>query len=208
MKPIREFVVNDLDTLKVLADPLRLQIIELMTPAPVTVKQIAADLSLPSTKLYYHIRLLEEHGLIQVVDTRIVSGILEKHYRAAALNYRVNKTLFSPNLPSGKEGLDVMLTGLYDDTREDVHQSIDAGMIDLAAQEEPGHPLNRSLLLARNTLHLTPERAEELYSRMKALIGEYVRDHVNGSAEYPDEHTYGLLVTLYPSVRGPHNPEE
>jgi DNA-binding transcriptional ArsR family regulator len=208
MKPIREFVVNDLDTLKVLADPLRLQIIELMTPASCTVKQIATDLKLPSTKLYYHIKLLEEHGLIQVVDTRIVSGILEKHYRAAALNYRVNKTLFSPNLPSGKEGLDVMLTGLFDDTRDDVHKSIDAGIIDLAAQEEPGHSLNHSLLLARNTLHLTPERAEELYHRMSDLIGEYVRDHVNGSMDDPDEHTYGLLVTLYPSTRAPHNPEE
>ncbi len=39
-KPEAEFVVSDPDTLKVLADPLRLQIIELMTAAPRTVKWV------------------------------------------------------------------------------------------------------------------------------------------------------------------------
>src|SRR5512145_3269846 len=108
-KPITEYTVNDLETLKVLADPLRIHIIELVTHEPRTVKQVAADLTLPPTKLYYHFKLLEERGLIQVVDTRIVSGIVEKQYQATALSYHVNKTLLSPTSPSGIEGLNVML---------------------------------------------------------------------------------------------------
>ena len=75
--------ITDLESLKVLADPLRLSILEyLMKPS--TVKRIAEKLGKPPTKLYYHFNLLEQHGLIQLVDTRVVSGIIEKHYQATA----------------------------------------------------------------------------------------------------------------------------
>jgi DNA-binding transcriptional ArsR family regulator len=201
-RPEPEYVVNDLDTLRVLADPLRLQIIELLTPAPRTVKQIAADLKLHATKLYYHIKQLEERGLIRVVDTRIVSGILEKHYQAVALSYRVDKSLFSPKSPAGQESLDVMLNGLFEDTKDDIRKSIEAESIDLLAQEGAGKPLHRSLLIARNTLHLSPEKSEEFYRRLNALIREYTR-HA-GQAEDPAEQVYGLLIALYPSTRAPH----
>jgi DNA-binding transcriptional ArsR family regulator len=205
-RPDPEFVVNDLETLKVLADPLRIQIVELITPAPRTVKQIAADLKLPQTKLYYHIKQLEERALIRVVDTRIVSGILEKHYQAAALSYRVNKSLFSPKSPTGKMGLDVMLNGLFEDTKEDIRDSVEAEVIDLLAQEGAGKPLYRSLLIARNTLHLSPEKSEEFYRRLNGLIHEYIRSAADTSE--PDEQVYGLMIALYPSTRVLHHADE
>jgi DNA-binding transcriptional ArsR family regulator len=200
-KPDAEFIVNDLETLKVLADPLRLQIIELMTPAARTVKQLAADLNLPPTKLYYHIKQLEERTLIRVVDTRIVSGILEKQYQAAALSYRVNKTLFSLTSQAGKEGLNVMLTGLFEDTKEDIQNSVEADMIDVSAQEEDEKALYRSLLISRNTLYMTPEEAEEFYKRLKSLVREYVRDEDHLGLTSADEQAYGLMIALYPCVR-------
>lgn len=199
-KPIPEYVVNDLDTLKVLADPLRIRIIELVTHEPRTVKQVAAVLELPPTKLYYHIKLLEEHGLIRVVDTRIVSGIVEKQYQATALSYHVNKGLFSPASPSGMEGLDVMLRGLFEDTRTDIEDSMAGGAIDVHAGEDGEGPVNRMLLIARNTLHLMPEQADEFYHRLRALIREFVGEDERLSGS-PEEQTYGLLVTLYPSTR-------
>ncbi|MBI5667678.1 MAG: helix-turn-helix transcriptional regulator [Chloroflexi bacterium] len=199
-KPIPEYVVNDLDTLRVLADPLRIQIIELVTHEPRTVKQVAAVLELPPTKLYYHIKLLEEHGLIRVVDTRIVSGIVEKQYQATALSYHVNKGLFSPASPSGLEGLDMMLRGLFDDTRADIEESVAGGAIDVHAGEDGDGPVNRMLLIARNTLHLLPEQADDFYRRLRALIREFVGEDERLSGS-PDEQTYGLLVTLYPSTR-------
>ncbi len=207
-KPDAEFIVNDLETLKVLADPLRLQIIELMTPTSRTVKQIAADLRLPPTKLYYHIKQLEERGLIRVTDTRIVSGILEKQYQAAALSYRVNKGLFSLTSEAGREGLNVMLTGLFEDTKEDIQQSVEAGVIDVTEPEDEGKPLYSSLLISRNTLSLTPDQAEEFYRRLRELVREYLRDTDHLSPEEPDEQFYGLMIALYPSIRIPNNVTE
>jgi DNA-binding transcriptional ArsR family regulator len=200
-KPDAEFIVNDLETLKVLADPLRLQIIELMTPAARTVKQIAAELNLPPTKLYYHIKQLEERGLIRVVDTRIVSGILEKQYQAAALSYRVNKALFSLTAQAGKEGLNVMLTGFFEDTKEDIQQSVEAVVIDVSAQADDEKAMYRSLLIARNTLYMTPEQAEDFYRRLRALVREYLRDEDQATPGNPDERAYGLMFALYPCIR-------
>jgi len=200
-KPDAEFIVNDLDTLKVLADPLRLQIIELMTPAARTVKQVAADLNLPPTKLYYHIKQLEERALIRVVDTRIVSGILEKQYQAAALSYRVNKALFSLTAQAGKEGLNVILTDLFEDTKDDIQKSVEADVIDVSAQEGDQKALIRSLLISRNTLYMTPEQAEEFYKRLRALVREYLRDEEHLESTNPDEQSYGLMMALYPCIR-------
>ncbi|NWG18187.1 MAG: helix-turn-helix transcriptional regulator [Chloroflexi bacterium] len=197
-KPISEFVVNDLETLRVLADPLRIQIIELVTHQPRTVKQVAADLDLPPTKLYYHIKQLEERGLIRVVDTRLVSGIVEKQYQAAAFSYHVNKALFSPTSPTGQEGLNVMLTGLFEDARADIQESVAEGAIDLYAEEGGGAQVSRALLIARNTLYLTPARAEEFYRRMRALIREFVSGVEDPSVA---EQAYGLLLALYPTTR-------
>lgn len=199
-KPIPEFVVNDLETLKVLADPLRIQLIELVTHQARTVKQVAADLDMPPTKLYYHIKQLEEHGLIRVVGTRIVSGILEKQYQAVALSYHVNKALFSPTSPTGREGLNLMLGGLFEDTRVDIQESIEGGVIDVHTPEDGDRPINRTLMIARNTLHLLPQQAEEFYRRLRALVREYQRDDETLSGS-PDEQAYGLLITLYPTAR-------
>lgn len=195
-KPEPEFTINDLETLKVLADPLRLQIVELCTQAPRTVKQVASVLNMPPTKLYYHIKQLEERSLIKVVDTRIVSGIVEKQYQAAAFNYRVDRELFSLTSQAGKEGLNVMLTGLFDDTREDIQKSADADVLDVSPDDDD-KPLNRSLLISRATLMLTPEAAETFYHRLKALVREYTEhsQSVNEGGQ-----PYGVLVTLYPST--------
>ncbi len=196
-KPEPEFTINDLETLKVLADPLRLQIVELCTQAPRTVKQVASVLHLPPTKLYYHIKQLEERSLIKVVDTRIVSGIVEKQYQASAFNYRVDRELFSLTSQAGKEGLNVMLTGLFDDTREEIQNSAEADVLDVSPDEDADKPLNRSLLISRNTLHLPPDTAEEFYQRLKALVKEYAELE---PAEQAELQPYGLLIALYPST--------
>ena len=38
------------------------------------------------TNIYYHLNMLERHDLLQVRDTRVVNGIIEKHYGAGQRN--------------------------------------------------------------------------------------------------------------------------
>ena len=62
-RPADEFVVKDLETMKVVTHPLRLQILEYLLAQPRTVKEIAEEIGTTPTKLYYHINLLEKHGM-------------------------------------------------------------------------------------------------------------------------------------------------
>src|SRR5215204_4411779 len=86
--PAPEFVVSDLETLKVVSDPLRIQLLELLVRGPRTVKQLASEMGTTSTKLYYHMSLLEERGIVRVISTRVVSGIIEKQYAITAYSFR------------------------------------------------------------------------------------------------------------------------
>lgn len=79
--PDGQVQVSDPETLKVIADPLRLELLSLLTE-PKTAKELAGSVGVPTTRLYYHLKVLENHGVIKVVSKRLVSGIEEKTYRS------------------------------------------------------------------------------------------------------------------------------
>ena len=70
-QPAPVITISDLDTLKVVSDPFRVQILEVLVHEPQTVNQVAEKMGLAPSKLYYHFNMLEKHGLIQVVDTTL-----------------------------------------------------------------------------------------------------------------------------------------
>ena len=86
-EPLAVRTVDDVDVLKAMADPTRMAILAALMRTrrdlPVmSVKELAAELGEPQTKLYRHVRQLEAAGLIRVASTRMVSGILEQRYQA------------------------------------------------------------------------------------------------------------------------------
>jgi DNA-binding transcriptional ArsR family regulator len=78
--------IQDVETLRALADPTRLAILDALLKPPwprvMAAKELAAELGMPQTRLYRHIRQLDEVGLIKVAETRMVSGIMEQRYQA------------------------------------------------------------------------------------------------------------------------------
>jgi DNA-binding transcriptional ArsR family regulator len=86
-EPVAIRSVASVDMLRALADPTRLAILAVLMERhgelPVmSVKEMAARLAEPQTKLYRHVRQLETAGLIRVASTRLVSGIVEQRYQA------------------------------------------------------------------------------------------------------------------------------
>ncbi len=197
--PKDEMIIDDLETLKVLADPMRLTILEyLMKPS--TVKRIAEKIDKPATKLYYHFNLLEKHNLIQLVDTRIVSGIIEKHYQASAKSYRLARGLLTPGSDNTDEGLDVMFGGIVADARNDIAESIRSGLI----RTDEDREIHDSLLLQSQRFKLTEAQSRAFYDRLLGLIREFSGDDITGANEAnPDAKTYKLMIVLHPSSRNP-----
>jgi DNA-binding transcriptional ArsR family regulator len=189
-----EFIINDFETLKVMADPVRAQIFELLVQDAQTVAQVAEKLGLAASKLYYHFGLLEKAGLIQVVATRQVRNMVEKDYRATADTVDVAPSLLNFNTSEGRENLQAMLAATLDSTREDILRSVQARILDLERGEAPRE---RRLLLTRETSRISGARAEAFQQRLAALVQEFAA--ADGEDDPAEMHAYAMTIALYPS---------
>lgn len=190
-------VIDSLETLKVVADPLRLRILALLRREPATAKQIAQELDAPIKKLYYHLGLLEEHALIRVRSTRIVSGIVEKQYEPTAYRITVDRELLSPAAPEPPAGLDVFLSFVLDHARAEIKKSIAAGLIDPAAPT----PAQGGLALGRLWMRLTPAQRAAFERRQKELYLEFAGQQA--ADDSPDGQYYEILLGTYPVLAPP-----
>lgn len=195
LDPQERLFITSLDTLRVFADPLRQQILDCVRDEPRTVKQIAAQLKRQPTKLYYHINLLEEHQLIRVTETRIVSGIIEKQYRAAARRFDIRRTLLLPGAEGDEDGerLDAALDAILNPIRDEIHRGVERGAID-NHEDAPAH---QRLFLRRAFAGLAPEQAAAFYARLEALLAEYELPPDDADADPP--RGYRLLVGFFPT---------
>lgn len=203
-QPAAELVITSLETLKVFSDPLRQQIIEALLGSPRTAKQLAVELDLAQTKLYYHINLLEEHNLIAVSGTRVVSGIIEKQYAAAAESFRIDQALLTPGQSSGDQGLDAALATILDRTIADIRVSLRHGAI----STDQSLPRQRRMLLMRAISRLTDAQAAEFYDRLEALLDEFDRVDLEPPPAGADTRAYGLTIAVYPSLSQSTRPDD
>jgi DNA-binding transcriptional ArsR family regulator len=192
LRPEDELVITSLETLKVISEPLRLQLLELLADEPRTVKWLAGELNMAATKLYYHVNLLELHGLIRVTGTRIVSGIIEKQYQVTACRFRVERSLLDLASSDDNQPLDTLISSLFEQLRGEIRTSAQRGLIDFS----PDAPRERTLLISRTLGALPPERAMEFYARLEALVKEF--DAVAADQANDDPHIFGLAVVMYP----------
>lgn len=190
-EPDPQLIISTLETLRVFADPLRQQILDCVRDESRTVKQIAALLKRQPTKLYYHINLLEEHKLIRVTDTRIVSGIIEKHYRAAARRFEIRRALLLPGADGeDADRLDAALDAILNPIREEIHRAVEEQIID-NHEDAPAH---RKLLLRRAFARLTDAQAAAFYARLEALIAEFEA----ADSSDAETHAHRLLFGYFP----------
>ncbi|WDL96733.1 ArsR/SmtB family transcription factor [Alicyclobacillus sp. ALC3] len=94
----RYFVIDTPEQLKALSDPLRIRILTRIIVREATGKQLADEFQMSASKVHYHLRELENHGLAEIVRTEEKNGIIQKFYRAVAVDYVVSESL----LPSGQ----------------------------------------------------------------------------------------------------------
>jgi DNA-binding transcriptional ArsR family regulator len=196
-EPAKELTVTSLETLKVLSDALRSRILDLLRAESQTVKQLAARLNLPPKKLYYHINLMEQHRLIQVVSTRIVSGIIEKHYRATAYLFMFDKEVFASDPTAGESALPPGIALLFDVTKTQLEQNVENKLVDL----DEDAPTPRRLLSLWKMARMAPEQAETFYARLEALLDEF--EVMAKAPENDNAQAYRLFLTLFPVRRYP-----
>jgi DNA-binding transcriptional ArsR family regulator len=82
MKPIKH--IDDPRYVKAMSHPLRVRILAMLDERKASPNQLAGWLGASLGTVAYHVRTLQQLGLIELVDETRVRGAVEHHYRAKA----------------------------------------------------------------------------------------------------------------------------
>lgn len=156
--------------IKALAHPLRLRILRLCGLHELTNKQLADRLGHDPGTVLYHVRQLLASGFLEPAEVRRgVSGALEKPYRSSGRSWSLDTALHDAGPDSPLAPLDAL--------REELTE---AGPDALSS-------------LSRFVLHLSPEDAEELITRVHAVLSDYT----DTDQQRSDQPSYGGLFILH-----------
>jgi len=82
-------IIEDPAAAEVSLDPIRSRLLaELATPGSATM--LAGKIGLPRQKVNYHLRTLEQHGLVELVEERRKGNVTERMMRATAASYVIS----------------------------------------------------------------------------------------------------------------------
>jgi DNA-binding transcriptional ArsR family regulator len=190
-----QFMVSDLDTLRVLTDPLRLQILEVLDQRPQTVNQVADKLGHSGSRLYYHINMLEKHGLIKVVETRMVNNMVEKLYWLTAKDIEIDKSLLEFSREGVQDGLVNLVSSSLEATRSEMLRSLQERSFQL---DHGARPIPRDIIIQTSRKRLKDETYQKFLEKIRALLKEF--------SELPEEmgsgeniNSFSLALFLYPN---------
>jgi DNA-binding transcriptional ArsR family regulator len=178
--------VDDVDVLKAMADPTRLAILAALMKSRssrlvMSVKDLAAELGEPQTKLYRHVRQLEAAGLIEVASTRMVSGILEQRYQASQQDLKLGRGFLQEHPDESADVAQTVFDRWWD--------GFFAAYQRYGAEIPPGEPYRKPMLVMID-MKVSPAKAAEVKSKLQ----EIVRDIGDEETEDPQGVTLNLVV--------------
>ena len=83
--------LTTIEEIKAFSDPFRYKI--LMTfykmKQPATVKEIAVAINQVPANVYYHVKKLEKMGILKLIYTKEIKGIIAKYYEPTAITFNI-----------------------------------------------------------------------------------------------------------------------
>ena len=130
--------------------------------------------------------MLEQHGLLVVAESRIVSGIIEKRYTPSARRFRVDRELLSAASAGS--------AGVADQVGDAIGNVLDSAGDGLRSAIASGrfHPGDGKNLVSHGTMRLTAAQAE----RVRSLLKEIAETEDSTEDEAAD---YALTIAFHPS---------
>jgi DNA-binding transcriptional ArsR family regulator len=196
-EPVRE--VRDVETLKALADPNRLRMLQRLMARdeagelPVmSVKELATELAEPQTKLYRHVKQLEAVGLIRAASSRIVSGIVEQRYQACQSDLWLGAGLTDEQKKSAEaEATVAAVLELY---RSQFFAAHRAGAI--VSKDVQGADEHRKMMLGITQAKVPRDEATSFRNRLQQLMDDLAEAEKRAS-DSEDTVTVNVLVGYF-----------
>lgn len=164
---------------RAIADPLRETILELLLERAATITELAAALGRPKGTIAYHVKLLTDNSILQVVRTRRVRAVTENYYgRTARLHF-------------------VGALKALDESGRPIYGNYLVTAAKESAQAHRADDLSAILRYAR----IPRENLREFRRRMFDLADEFSTLPRGG------EQDFAFVAALYPTERQPHLPD-
>lgn len=186
------FTLSRLEQVRALADPLRLRLVEALVARELPVAELARALEVPTTRLYHHVDVLYDAGLIEITRRVRRRGGEERYYRAVARQYRLDDGLLSFDSDGGRstEELVDLARSVLGSALEQLTEGLEAGAL------VPG--AGRALILEDRELRLAAAGAAALAKELPAWLDDFARRH--GS---PRGAATRLVLAAFPVPRRP-----
>lgn len=91
-------IIDDPVVAVAMLDPLRQSVLTTLAE-PGSASSVATELGLPRQKVNYHLRTLEEHGLVALLEERPRRGVIERVVRASARSYVISPAVLGAMAP-------------------------------------------------------------------------------------------------------------
>lgn len=183
--------IEDAEQAATLLHPLRLDLLKRMAEAR-TCQELAAQVGQTAQKVYYHVKVLEQAGLVEKTAERRVRGIMEGFYRAQARSYWLSPQLVG-RVGGKRRAQEQLSLGFLLNLAEELQADI--GHLAQADEREiPSLGLSMQIAL-RDGKQRTTFMAE-LQQTLQTLAAKYsIRD---GDAAPAAGQRFKLMVACYP----------
>lgn len=179
----------DRGQLRLIAHPLRQQIVQMLCGEVLTTAQIAGRIEGAPSNLYYHLDRLRAGGLIRVVRRRRVRGAVEKFYRAVARSFSAPPALLQTGAVPGQSDLLAAVEAMAQNALMRLAASEALGLIgDGAGQDMP--------IINSLTIRTSPDRMRELRARLEQCIRDF---HDSAETDDGERVEYALFDMLFPT---------
>ena len=177
-------VLRDVDCIKAIAHPRRVDILKTFNKEPLSAKQLSEILDEPHAKINYHIKTLYNVGILELVEEKIKSGIVEKYYYPTANNIVISRKIIDYNLDQECDS-DYISISDFEDTIESFYNAAEAGTLN-----------GDSILECENVL-LTDDEISELRSTVKVKLDEILAKREDSERE--NEKKHDIVMFAIPS---------
>ena len=187
---VHSLTLSDLDQVKVLADPLRIRILEELCREERTTKQVAKLLGEKPTKLYHHVDALARVGLIRLARTRQNRGTIERYHIAVARQFKGDSRMFSAADLGSEEGGDAlqsMISTVFERTSDEMRE--------LIAQGRGKEGIEEQGILSYLGIQTDREHGRRIQARLVKLLKSL---EILTRREKPGGKSYRLTIAFYP----------
>lgn len=176
-------ILKELEQIKALSSPYRIQIVEAFNNKPANAKMIADVMLESHAKINYHIKALYKVGILDLVEEIPKSGIVEKFYQPVAKSFIVDSNSMRSTDNEMRDSLDQYRTAIFETISTTFYTAI----------EKKDRPLMKMQL--SGDLYLTEQDVLEVFERFDALIMEV---HETYKEKRPETNRYLVGNVLLP----------